>query len=113
MSTDQPSDTAAEHLAAALVDRPSSPAGRSFRMIASLAVGMLSADTEALSARVDLVVTRRTSGAVVLRVPAGSLQEADLLLSRVRQDLASKTVAQFVAEWRTPDEDDPVTSSRG
>lgn len=52
---------------------------------------------------VDLVVVRRGSGAEVLRVRAGTLEEADILLDRTRRDLAALTVEQFVREWRLVD----------
>lgn len=51
----------------------------------------------------DLVVTRRRSGAEVLRVRVGQLEEADRILTRTRRDLEELTVEQFVREWRTID----------
>nr|WP_315266427.1 hypothetical protein [Microbacterium lemovicicum] len=120
MSTEHTADAAADHLEADLVGRPLSPMRRSLRMIASVVTTALSGDADPVGAAIDLVVTRRASGAEVLRVKAGSMEEADRLLQVVRQDLATKTVREFVAEWRHIDDEDGdgdggdgVTSSRG
>lgn len=55
-------------------------------------------DTPSLS---DLVVRRRDSGAEVLRTRA-DLGDPERLLLQVQDDLRTKTVAEFVAEWRLP-----------
>jgi len=47
----------------------------------------------------DLVVYRRDSGAEVMRTPA-DVGSPDMLLDQVNADLASKTVAEFLSEWR-------------
>ena len=47
----------------------------------------------------DLVVYRRDSGAEVMRTPA-DLGSPDLLLDLVNADLESKTVTEFLSEWR-------------
>lgn len=51
----------------------------------------------------DLVVSRRDTGAEVLRVRVGQLAEADRLLAHTRRDLSTMTVGQFVREWRVID----------
>jgi hypothetical protein len=55
---------------------------------------------EDLGRESDLVVRRIDTGREVLRTNAGSLAEADLLLQRVRLDLETRSVREFVAEWR-------------
>ncbi|MFG6444357.1 hypothetical protein ACFXP7_03675 [Microbacterium sp. P06] len=52
----------------------------------------------------DLVVTRRDTGAEVLRVRAGQFEEAGHLLEHTWRDLAQMTVEQFVRSWRVIDE---------
>lgn len=47
----------------------------------------------------DLVVTRRDSGAEVLRTSAGPLDGADELLRALRADLDRMSVAEFLEEW--------------
>jgi hypothetical protein len=47
----------------------------------------------------DLVVYRRDSGAEVMRTPA-DIGSPDMLLDQVNADLESKTVAEFLSEWR-------------
>ena len=47
----------------------------------------------------DLVVYRRESGAEVMRTPA-DVGSPEFLLDQVNADLASKTVAEFLSEWR-------------
>lgn len=54
----------------------------------------------------DLVVRRRDTGAEVLRTHA-DLGDPEALLAQVRADLATKTVAQFIAEWRILDDPEP------
>lgn len=49
----------------------------------------------------DLVVRRITTGAEVIRTPA-DVGSPEILLDQVQRDLASMSVAQFVAEWRLP-----------
>ncbi|MFE1645517.1 hypothetical protein ACFM35_08080 [Microbacterium sp. P01] len=100
-------DRASEHLEAALVPRAGSPLGSAMRTAASFALGLITQDTDSGPSMTDLVVTRRETGGEILRLSAGSLSEADQLLGRVRKDLAAKSIAEFLAEWRT--DDDPVT----
>jgi hypothetical protein len=48
----------------------------------------------------DLVVTRIDNGREVMRTDA-NVPDPEHLLDTVTDDLASKTVAEFLAEWRT------------
>lgn len=52
----------------------------------------------------DLVVRRIDTGREVLRTRA-NVGSPDYLLDEVRRDLATKTVDDFIAEWRLRDED--------
>lgn len=104
MTNDAPSgfEPASLHLEAALMPRQGTPLVKALRAAASIAAGLLTNDMEAGPSAIDLVVTRRSTGGELLRVSAGTQHEADLLLMRVRRDLETKGVADFVAEWRQP-----------
>lgn len=52
----------------------------------------------------DLVVRRIDTGREVLRTRA-DVGSPDYLLDEVRRDLATKTVDDFIAEWRLREED--------
>lgn len=58
----------------------------------------------------DLVVRRIDTGAEVLRTHA-DIGSPEALLAQVRTDLATKTVAEFVADWRLIDEHDAKDDS--
>ena len=53
----------------------------------------------------DLVVRRIDTGAEVLRTHA-DIGSPENLLAQVRADLATKTVTEFIAEWRVIDDDE-------
>jgi hypothetical protein len=93
-------EPAAAHLDATLAGRRGGPVARSARTAASLALAILTGDTVSGPSQTDLVVSRRQTGNEVLRVSAGTLEEADRLLATVREDLRTKSVAEFIAEWR-------------
>ncbi|MFT2690267.1 hypothetical protein [Clavibacter zhangzhiyongii] len=61
----------------------------------------------------DLVVRRIDTGREVLRTNAGSLAEADLLLQRVQLDLETRSVADFVADWRRVDAEPDAGTGTG
>ncbi|MDY0945753.1 hypothetical protein SOM11_07100 [Frigoribacterium sp. CFBP9039] len=85
----------------ARLDQQRDPArGRTRRLIAGLIGSLLTGDGAAATGGVDLVVTRRDTGREVLRTGAGTLEEADRLLATVRNDLETKSVAEFAREWR-------------
>ena len=84
-------EPASTHLEAALVERP-----RRLRYWLGVLVSLLTQEAPPLF---DLVVTRRGSGAEVLRTTA-DLGDPAALLETVRADLDSKTVEEFVREWR-------------
>ena len=63
---------------------------------AKMVVGAAIGETPALH---DLVVYRRESGAEIMRTPA-DLGDPDILLNQVKRDLESKTVTEFLSEWR-------------
>ena len=50
----------------------------------------------------DLCIRRRASGVEVLRI-AADLGDPHCLLETVRRDLETKTVEEFVREWRVLD----------
>jgi hypothetical protein len=56
-----------------------------------------------LPATHDLVVYRRDTGAEVIRTPA-DIGDPEFLLEHVLDDLQTKTVSEFLTEWRLPDE---------
>jgi hypothetical protein len=96
-------EPASLYLEAAILPRKGSMGAKALRSIASIAAGLMTNDLESGPSVLDLVVTRRDSGNEVLRVSAGTLKESDRLLVQVRNDLDAKSVADFVADWRTPD----------
>ena len=57
----------------------------------------------------DLVVYRRDSGAEIMRTKA-NVGSPEFLLDQVNADLESKTVAEFLSEWRLDDDPNPPTS---
>lgn len=96
-------EPASAHLRAELVPREGTLLQKSLRTIATIAAGLATNDLESGPSATDLLVTRIETGHPVLRVSAGTVQESDLLLRRVRHDLATMDVTTFVAQWRTPD----------
>ncbi|PJJ71444.1 hypothetical protein CLV46_0992 [Diaminobutyricimonas aerilata] len=51
----------------------------------------------------DLVVRRRDTGAVIMRTPA-DVGSPDFLLAQVEEDMRTKTLPEFLAEWRLPED---------
>lgn len=100
-------EAAAEYLEAELVPRRSGPLAKATRSVVSIIAGMVAGDLESGPSSIDLLVTRRETGNEVLRVSAGSLTEADRLLMQVRRDLETKSVSEFIHEWRLPSGDAP------
>ena len=95
---------AAEILEAVLEAGPRRPIRRAVRTIGALALAVVgAADVDDLGRESDLVVRRIDTGREVLRTNAGSPVEADALLQRVRLDLETRTVRDFVADWRLID----------
>lgn len=82
---------ASAHLAAALEERP-----KTARYWLGVALALV---TQEAPPMFDLVVTRRDTGREVLRTIADVADPGDLL-TEVERDLATKTVEEFVAEWR-------------
>jgi hypothetical protein len=93
---------AAEHLTADLEERRGNRLVKGARLVANLALMATGAGLDNI-ADVDLVVRRRDTGREVMRTPA-DVGDPEILIHRVRRDLESKTVAEFVAEWRLPDD---------
>ena len=54
----------------------------------------------------DLVVYRRDSGAEIMRTPA-DIGSPEFLLDQVNADLESKTVVEFLSEWRLDVDPEP------
>lgn len=92
-------EPASRYLEASLVPRGGSFWARALRSAATIAAGF-AGDLEAGPSEIDLSVVRLETGREVLHVSAGSVAEADRLLQHVRRDLDTKSVAEFVAEWR-------------
>lgn len=98
-----PGTRAADVLQVTLEDRRLHPVSKAARVVASFAIAVFSGGDggdEALPG-MDLVVTRRDTGAEVLRVAAGQPQEADRMLQATRRDLETMSVEGFVRAWRS------------
>ncbi|MBF4621220.1 hypothetical protein [Clavibacter sp. VKM Ac-2542] len=96
---------AAEVLEALLDAGPRRPVRRAVRAIGAVALTAvgLGGDLAGLGREAQLVVRRIDTGREVMRTDAGDLDEADRLLQRVRLDLETRSVREFVAEWRLVD----------
>lgn len=94
---------AAEYLSADLERRRLSTPMRLLRNGAAIMLSAFGAGGEDALPGFELVVTRLDTGAEVLRASVGQFEEATHILSVVRDDLARKTVEQFVSEWRRVD----------
>ncbi len=89
---------AAEHLTADLEKRRGSSLMRGVRFLVNLVMLAVAGSPDTMS-DLDLVVRRRDSGREIMRTPA-DVGDAEFLLHQVRRDLQSKTVAEFLDEWR-------------
>lgn len=98
--TDAAPDTADRHLEAALADRRGTLPQRVVRTVLSIVAGLLTNDLEAGPSATDLVIRRRDSGREVIRMSAGTTEEASRLLAHARRDLARLSVTDFVAQWQ-------------
>lgn len=98
--------TRAEDVLEARLDRAKMPTAlRWGRNALAFAVSTVSGGAgDDLLPGLDLVVSRRDTGAEVLRVRAGQFEEAGHLLEHTWRDLASMTVEEFVRSWRLIDE---------
>ncbi|WP_435093890.1 hypothetical protein [Clavibacter michiganensis] len=94
---------AAEVLEALLDAGPRRPVRRAVRAIGAVALAVVGGDVAELGREAQLVVRRTDTGREVLRTDAGGLADADQLLQRVRLDLETRSVREFVAEWRLVD----------
>ncbi|PPF54899.1 hypothetical protein C5C13_13320 [Clavibacter michiganensis] len=108
-------DVAAEVLEALLDSGPRRPVRRAVRAIGTVALTAvgLGGDLGGLGGEAQLVVRRIDTGREVMRTDAGDLDEADRLLQRVRLDLETRSVRDFVAEWRLVDADPGPGSGTG
>jgi len=88
-------DPAANYLRAELL--PRKVAGWS--LVAHWAKMILGAMIGDTPVNADLVVYRRESGAEIMRTPA-DVGSPEILLAQVEEDLQTKTVIEFLAEWR-------------
>ncbi|MFP7761672.1 hypothetical protein [Marisediminicola sp. LYQ85] len=91
-------EPASNHLVADLEE----PSGTRARRMIRRMWALLRAVWGDVDVDADLVVRRRASGAEVLRTPA-DVGDPHYLLETVRQDLETKTVDEFVREWRLVD----------
>jgi hypothetical protein len=90
-------DAAADHLTAHLEPRTGSPLKRAWDWTVAIVLGLLSLGDSATP--LDLVIRRIDTGKEVMRTPA-DIGSPDFLIEQVREDLATKTVEEFFAEWR-------------
>lgn len=88
-------DSASNYLRAELLPRRLSGWPR-VAYWARMVVGAMLGETPTSA---DLVAYRRESGAEVMRTPA-DVGSPEILLAQVAEDLRSKTVTEFLAEWR-------------
>ena len=88
---------AADHLIAALEPRREHAVKRWGRALLHAALG------EAVDEGFDLVVRRRDTGAVIMRTPA-DVGSPEFLIAQVDDDLRAKTLPEFLAEWRLPED---------
>ena len=91
-------DPASNHLIAELEE----PSGTRTRRLVRRAWALVRAAWGDVEVDADLVIRRRSSGAEVLRT-AADLGDPQFLLKTVRRDLETKTVDEFVREWRVLD----------
>ena len=91
-------DRASNHLVAELEE----PSGTRTRRRLRRALALVRAARGDVEVDADLVIRRRASGAEVLRT-AADLGGPHFLLETVRCDLETKTVEEFVREWRVLD----------
>lgn len=88
-------DSAANYLRAELL--PHKAAG--WALIVHWIKMIVSASFGETPTSADLVVYRRESGAEIMRTPA-DIGSPEILLAQVEEDLRTKTVIEFLAEWR-------------
>lgn len=96
------SEPARVHLEARLAPRRGSLAAKAVRTLLSIAAGLLTNDLEAGPSGLELVVSRRGNNAEILRLIAGTPEEADRLLQRAEHDLTHMSVLEFVTQWTDP-----------
>ncbi|TBN57440.1 hypothetical protein EYE40_08570 [Glaciihabitans arcticus] len=89
-------DVAANHLHAELVDRPQRGIMRLRFWVLAILGAMFQHEGPAVF---DLVVRRNDTGREIMRTPA-DVMDPQHLLDTVEDDLETKTVAEFLAEWR-------------
>ena len=100
-------EPASTHLRAELLPRRLHGWGKA-RHYAAMVIGAAVGELPAVH---DLVVFRRESGAEIMRTPA-DVGSPEFLLDQVNADLESKTVTEFLSEWRLdvePGEPNPPT----
>jgi hypothetical protein len=100
---------AADVLEARLEPGPRRPLRRAVRAVGAILFAAVGAEVSDLGREAQLVVRRIDTGREVLRTDAGNLVEADQLLQRARLELETRTVRDFVADWRPAE----VRSGRG
>jgi hypothetical protein len=94
---------AADVLEARLEPGPRRPLRRAVRAAGAILFAVVGAEVSDLGREAQLVVRRIDTGREVLRTDAGNLVEADQLLQRARLELETRTVRDFVADWRPGD----------
>jgi hypothetical protein len=88
-------EVAAEYLSAELEIRKLNP----LRAVLAAALGAVGASGGEDLSEYDLVVRRISTGAEVVRTRA-DIGDPHFLLAQVQLDLETKTVVEFVEEWR-------------
>jgi hypothetical protein len=89
-------DAAADHLTADLETQRAPVLKKALRWAGAVVDAALGGDVHG---PLDLVIRRVDNGREVMRTPADS-GSPDFLLEQVREDLQTKTVDEFFAEWR-------------
>jgi hypothetical protein len=98
MRQDMGMDRASNHLIAELEE----PSGTRIRLLLRRAWALVRALLGDVDVDADLVIRRRAGGAEILRTAADG-GDPHVLLDTVRRDLETKTVEEFIREWRILD----------
>ena len=90
-------EKASTHLRAELGSAPAGVVRETLQWVGSMFGGMFEGQPPAT---IDLIISRRDTGAVIMRQSVENTIEADFALDAANRDLERLTVAEFVAAWR-------------
>jgi hypothetical protein len=94
---DREMEPASTHLQAELALPPAGAVRETLQWVGSMLGGMFEGQPPAT---IDLIVTRRDTGAVIMRHTIDNTIEADFALEAANRDLDRMTVAEFIRAWR-------------